>query len=198
MMIYQKDKVTGGDIPRKFTDLLDPKWKGRVATGHPAFSGYFGQLVLALRRQYGWEYFEKLAKNNPRIGRSGGDPLTMLNAGECLVGTSAASIALQSAGHGNPIGLVFPEDGSLLCVGPSAVLAAAPHPNAARLFQEWMLSSDYSQACVDNFIMPVRTDAPPLKGGKRLTDTKIWTMTTAEIAKGIPEVIEQWRDTFGS
>jgi iron(III) transport system substrate-binding protein len=122
----------------------------------------------------------------------------MLNAGECLVGTSAASIALQSAAHGNPIGLVFPDDGSLLCVGPSAVLAKAPHPNAARLFQEWLLSAEYSQACVDNFMMPVRTDSPPMKGGKRVTDTKIWTMTTAEIAKGIPEVIEQWRDTFGS
>lgn len=198
IMIYQKEKVTGADIPRKFTDLLDPKWKGRVATGHPAFSGYFGQLTLVLRREYGWSYFEKLAKNNPRIGRSGGDPLTMLNAGECLVGTSAMSIALQSAAHGNPIGLVFPDDGSLLCVGPSAILAAAPHPNAARLFQEWMLSTDYSQACVDNFMMPVRTDAPALKGGKSQTDTKIWTMTTAEIAKGIPEVIEAWRDTFGS
>ena len=132
MMIYQKEKVAGADIPRRFTDMLDPKWKGRVATGHPAFSGYFGQLAVVLRRQYGWEFFEKLAKNNPRIGRSGGDPLTMLNAGECLIGTSAMSIALQSADHGNPIGLVFPEDGSLLCVGPSAILAAAPHTPTPR------------------------------------------------------------------
>jgi iron(III) transport system substrate-binding protein len=155
-------------------------------------------LVVVLRRESGWSYFEKLAKNNPRIGRSGGGPLTMLNAGECVVGTSAASIALQSAAHGNPIGLVFPEDGSLPCVGSSAILAAAPHPNAARLFQEWLLSADCSQACVDNFIMPVRTDSPPPKGGKRPHETEIWTMTTAEIAKGIPEVVEEWRDTFGS
>jgi iron(III) transport system substrate-binding protein len=198
IMIHHKEKVTGADIPRRFTDLLDPKWKGKVATGHPAFSGYFGQLALVLRREYGWAYFEKLAKNNPRIGRSGGDPLTMLNAGECLVGTSAMSIALQSAQHGNPIGAIFPDDGSLLCVGPSAILDKAPHPAAARLFQEWLLSDDYSHACVDNFMMPVRTDAPALKGGKGVGDTKILTMTTDEIARGIPELIEQWRDTFGS
>ena len=36
------DKVKGADVPKKWTDLLDPKFKGRVATGHPAFSGCTG------------------------------------------------------------------------------------------------------------------------------------------------------------
>jgi iron(III) transport system substrate-binding protein len=197
-MIYRSDKVTGADIPRRLTDLLDPKWKGRVATGHPAFSGYFGQFTLAVRKLYGWDYFEKLAANNPRVGRSAGDPITMLNAGECMVGTAAVSVSLQTADKGNPIGFVYPEDGALLCVGPSAVLADAPHPQAGRLFLEWMLSSDYAQACAELHMEPVRADAPPMQGAKRLADVKLLTLTTAEIAKGIPEVIEQWRDTFGN
>jgi iron(III) transport system substrate-binding protein len=197
-MIYRTDKVSGADIPRRLTDLLAPKWKGRVATGHPAFSGYFGQFVLAVRKLYGWEYFEKLAANNPRVGRSAGDPITMLNAGECMVGTAAASVSLQTADKGNPIGFVYPEEGALLCVGPSAVLADAPHPHAGRLFMEWMLSADYARACADLHMEPVRADAPPMQGAKRLSEVKLLTLTTAEIAKGIPVVIEQWRDTFGN
>jgi len=197
-LIYRTDQVTGADIPRRLTDLLDPKWKGRVATGHPAFSGYFGQFTLAVRKLYGWDFFEKLAANNPRVGRSGGDPITMLNAGECRIGTSALSIALQSADKGNPIAFVYPEDGALMCIGPVAILADAPHPQAARLFTEWLLSPVFAEACADVHMQSVRADAPPMKGGKRLSDIKVLTLTTAELAKGIPEVIEQWRDTFGN
>jgi iron(III) transport system substrate-binding protein len=197
-LVYRNDRVTGADIPRRLTDLLDPKWKGQIATGHPAFSGYFGQFVVAVRKLYGWEFFEKLAKNNPRIGRSGGDPITLLNAGECMVGFSAASVTMQSAEHGNPIGFVYAEDGTLLTVGPSAVLARAPHPNAGRLYLEWMLSTEFAQACAAEHMVPVRADAPPMLGGKPLAEIKLLTLTTTEIAKGIPEVVEQWRDTFGN
>ena len=197
-MIHHTGKVTGTDIPRRLTDLLDPKWKGQIATGHPAFSGYFGQSVVAIRKLYGWDFFEKLAKNNPRIGRSAGDPITMLNAGECLLGLSAASVSLQSAAQGNPIGFIYPEDGTLLTIGPSAVLAQCPHPNAGRLFLEWLLSPEFAEASAEQHMVPVRADAPAMKGGRKLSDIKLLTLSTAEIAKGIPEVVEQWRDTFGN
>jgi iron(III) transport system substrate-binding protein len=197
-MIFRNDKVTGADVPRRLTDLLDPKWKGRIATGHPAFSGYFGQFVVAVRKLYGWEFFEKLAKNDPRVGRSAADPVTLLNAGECMIGTAAASVTLQSAAQGNPIGFVYPDDGTLLTVGPAAVLAEAPHPNAGRLFLEWLLSPDFAEASAKEHMVPVRADAPPMAGGRALTDMKLLTLSTAQIAKEIPEVVEQWRDTFGN
>ena len=105
---------------KAWTDLLDPKWKGRVATGHPAFSGCTGVWALSLKKLYGWEFFEKLAANNPRIGRSAGDPITLLNAGECLVGVGAAGGAYPAEDKGNPIGVNHPTDGLVLCLAPSA------------------------------------------------------------------------------
>jgi iron(III) transport system substrate-binding protein len=45
---------------------------------------------------------------------------------------------------------------------------------------------------------PVRADAPQMQGTKKLSELKLLRLTPDEIAKGIPEVIEQWRDTFGS
>jgi len=197
-MVFRNDRVTGANIPRRLTDMFDPKWKGQIATGHPAFSGYFGQFVVAIRKLYGWEFFEKLAKNNPRIGRSAADPITLLNASECMIGLSAIAVAFQSAEQGNPIGFAYPEDGTLLTVGPSAVLAQAPHPNAGRLFLEWMLSAEFAGLCAAQHMVPVRADAPPMLGGKPLSEIKVLTLSTEEIAKGIPEVVEQWRDTFGN
>ena len=78
-----------------WTDLLDPKWKGQIALPHPAFSGCGGVWALGLRKLYGWEYFEKLAKNNPRIGRSFGDPVTLMTAGECKVAPGPAQCILR-------------------------------------------------------------------------------------------------------
>ena len=197
-MVYSTKNVKPEDAPKSCLDLLDPKWKGRVAVAHPAFSGYFGQWVLAMRKLHGWEFFEKLAKNNPRIGRSGNDPLTLINAGECLIGTGPLSTTMQNIDKGNPVAFVYPEDSTIVTVGPSAVLAAAPHPNAGRLFLEWLFSLDYAQACTEWHLEPVRADAPPMKGTKRIGEFKSLALSTSEIAKGIPEVIEAWRDTFGN
>lgn len=197
LLIYNSAKVKAEDAPKTWLDLLDPKWKGRVATGHPAFSGCTGVWAVALRKQYGWSYFEKLAKNNPRVGRSGNDPVTLINAAECLVGPAPSGTAFQQVDKGNPIVPVYPSDGTTLCVGPSAVMASAPHPNAARLFQDWLIGEEYARLSVANHTDPVRPGLTLTSGQKPLDEVKLLSVTVAEIAKGVPEVIEQWRDTFG-
>jgi len=197
-LIYNKDRVKLEDVPRAWTDLLDPKWKGRVATGHPAFSGCTGTWALGVKKVHGWEFFEKLAKNNPRIGRSAVDPMTLITAGECLVGVGSANNAYASIDKGNPTGVVHPSDGLVLCVTPSAIPAKAPHPQAARLFMEWLLSPDYARLIAADGSEPILTGVPPRSGMPPLADQKIISLTVDEIRTGVPQVIEQWRDTFGS
>jgi iron(III) transport system substrate-binding protein len=197
-LIYNTDKVRAEEAPRSWTGLLDPKWKGQIALPHPAFSGCAGVWALGLRKLYGWEYFEKLAKNNPRIGRSFGDPITLLNAGECKVAPGPAINAFPAVEKGNPIGIVYPSDGCSICVSPSAVPASAPHPNAARLFLEWMLSDAYTRFAIDRGSEPLRAGFAPKPGRKSADQVPVMELSVAEIRKGVPEVIEAWRDTFGS
>lgn len=186
------------DRPKRFLDLTDPKWRGRVAVGHPAFSAYFAQWALLMTQKHGPTFLEKLAANKPRIGRSGNDPIATITGGEAMIGTTPTSTAVQFIRKGNPIVFIYPEDGAVLTVGPAAVLSAAPHPNAARLFLEWLLSKDYAEASAEWFQEPVRADAEPIKGSKPLSQVKTITVTAAEIAKGLTEAVEQWRDTFGN
>jgi iron(III) transport system substrate-binding protein len=197
-LIYNKDKVKPEDAPRAWTDLLDPKWKGRVATGHPAFSGCTGTWAVGVKKVHGWEYFEKLAANNPRIGRSAVDPTTLINAGECLVGVGAAANAYSSSDKGNPLGIMHPTDGLVLCVTPSAIPARAPHPNAARLFMEWLLSPAYAQMLTADGSEPILEGVAPRPGMPPLAEQKIIPLTVDEIRIGVPVVVEQWRETFGS
>ncbi len=197
-LIYNTKSVPVADAPKAWTDMLDPRWKGQIALGHPAFSGYFGYWTLAMTKTYGWSFFEKLERNKPLIGRSGLDPLTNLNAGESRIGNCPLNGALLQADKGNPIAFAYAADGTVLCIGPAAIMANAPHPNAARLWMEWLLSPEGARFNVETRMDPVRDDVPMRGGMRQISDLKLIPLTVAEIAKGVPDIIERWRDTFGS
>lgn len=197
-LMYNTDKIKPEDAPRKWTDLLLPKYKGRVAVGHPGFSGCTGAWALSLQKLYGWEFFEKLAKNNPRVGRSAIDPVTLMNAGEAVIGPSSANTAYQALDRGNPVQVVHPDDGVVVCVTPSGIPIAAPHPNAARLFLNWMLSEEYSSLMSADGTEPVRDGVTQRAGVPRLSSLKIIPLSPDEIRTGVPPLVERWRDTFGS
>ena len=198
VLTYNTSKVKAEDAPKKWADLLDPKWKGKVSTGHPAFSGYVGNWVLSMKLQYGWDYFDKLEKNKPQIGRSINDTVTALNAGERQVAAGADGSTLYSASRGNPLAIVYPSDGAILIMAPSAILKGTKHPNAARLFMEYLYSIEASQIDVKHFTSPMRPEVPVAAGEKPVAEVKSFHPTNEQIDKGIPEVIEQWRDTFGN
>jgi len=195
--IYNTAKVKAADAPKAWPDLLNPKWRNQVAVGHPAYSGTVGTWVVTMRKLYGWEYFEKLEKNKPLIGRSVNDAVGVLTSGERIVAAGPTGLTQVTAARGNPVALNYPSDGAAIIVSPSAVMANAPHPNAARLFMEFLLGPTHARLSAEGRRLPVRPDYPVQPGEVPLDTIKVVRLSTAEIVQGIPEVIEQWRDTFG-
>jgi iron(III) transport system substrate-binding protein len=197
-LIGRHRRVTEAEAPRGWRDLLDPRWRGQIAVGHPGFSGAIGSLCVALRKLYGWDYFRQLERNRPHIGRSAGDPVTLLNAGERTIGMGVPSpTTLLSIARGNPLALVYPADGTLMVPAPSGALRNAPHPNAARLFLEFIASPAYSRATRPFFAESLRPEVPPPDGARPLDQVPLLMPTAEEVERGIPEVKELWRDTFG-
>ncbi len=194
---YNTARLKEAEAPRKWTDLLDPKWANRVAVGHPGFSGYVGTWTVMMRKLYGWDFFERLEKNKPQIGRSINDTVTMLNSGERLVGAGPGATTMRSAARGNPLSIIYPEDGTLLMISPSAIMKGTKNPNASRLFMEFLLGKRASAIQAENFSEIVRSDVPGPAGLKDLDQVKVIRPTPQEIEEGIPEVKELWRDTFG-
>lgn len=198
VLTYNTSKVKPEDAPKKWEDLLDIKWKGKVSTGHPGFSGYVGTWVLSMKKLYGWQYFEKLEKNKPQIGRSINDTVTALNAGERQVAAGADGSTLFSAARGNPLAVSYPSDGAVLIIAPSAIMKGTKNPNAAKLFMEYLYSIEASKINAKHFGIPLRPEVASPPGAKPISEIKVIRPTVAEVDKGIPEVIEQWRDTFGN
>ena len=195
---YNTTRLTEAEAPKSWRELADPKWKDKISLGHPGFSGYVGTWVVMMRKLYGWQFFEQLAKNNPQVGRYINDTVTMLNAGERLVSAGPVGTTMASAQKGNPLAMIYPSDGAVLIFGPSAIMKGVKHPNAARLFMEYLLSAEASQIWVDHFLESLRPEIAPAPGTKSAKDVKTIRPTVEEITKGIPEVIKQWRDSFGA
>jgi iron(III) transport system substrate-binding protein len=198
VLTYNSTKVKAEEAPKKWQDLLDIKWKGKVSIGHPGFSGYVGTWVLTMKNLYSWSYFDKLEKNKPQIGRSINDTVTALNAGERQVAAGADGSTLFSASRGNPLAVSYPTDGSVLIIAPSAIMKGTKHPNAAKLFMEYLYSVEAAKINAKHFAIPLRPEVPSPPGAKPISELKTIRPTVAEIDKGVPEVIEQWRDTFGN
>jgi iron(III) transport system substrate-binding protein len=197
VIAYNTAKVKAEDAPKNWPDLLDPKWKGKVSLGHPGFSGYAGNWVVLMKKLYGWDYFQKLEKNQPLVSRSIIDTVTHLNSAERWIAVSPSPQALESVDKGNPLKVVYPTDGAILMIAPSAVLAKAPHPNAARLFLDFLLGKEFAEISMKARGEALRDDVPPLPGVTPVSQIKTIRATDEEAIDGIPKVIEDWRDLFG-
>lgn len=197
LITYNSSLVQEKDAPKNWPDLLDPKWKGKVSIGHPAYSGYVGTWVVLMRKLYGWDFFTKLEKNSPQIGRSVNDTVTMLNSKERWVAAGPEATTLLSKDKGNPLAVVYPTDGALLMVSPSGIPKNAPSPNAGKLYMEFLLSKEAGEVQVKAHSLAVMKGVAPAPGAKPLESIKVVRPTEDEITKGIPEVKEKFRDTFG-
>jgi iron(III) transport system substrate-binding protein len=194
LLNYNTSKVQ--KPPQTWNDLLDPQWKDQITTGHPGFSGFVGNWVVAMWDKYTWDYFTKLAQNNPKIGRSINDTVTDLVGGERLVGAGPDNYSLAQKAAGNPIDVQFPTDEAIAIVSPVAILKDAPHPNAARLFESFYYSKEYSEAMAKTYNYPRRSDVPS-PSGKSPDQVKSYRNKGERLQTGIPDAIAKWRETFG-
>lgn len=193
-----KGQVSEAEAPRSWRDLLDPKWRNKLAVGHPGYSGSIGAWAVMMRKLYGWDYFKGLERNKPQIGRSSIDPVTTLNAGERAIGVAVPSpTTLLSISRGNPLELIYPSEGTVVIPSPSSIQKNAPHPNAAKLFMEYATGPEYFRVTRRNFVESLRADVPQPDGSAPLDSLRLLIPTPEEIEQGVPEVKEQWRDTFG-
>src|SRR3546814_15834156 len=95
-----------------------------------------------MRELYGWEFFEKMAAQDPRIGRSSIDAVTNTASGETIVGAGPAASSLIAPSKGNPIANIYPTAGTVIITLPRASMTTPPHPNAAKPVLEFLLGPE--------------------------------------------------------
>ena len=188
---YNTNLVKREEAPTSFADLLDPKWAGKIVKAHPAYSGTIMNATFQITRDLGWDYLEKLAKQRVMQVQSATDTPKKVALGErAVMADGAGYLVIRYREEGQPIDIVYPEEGTPLAAGPSAVFRAAPNPNAARLFQNWMHSREAQQLIVDSAcqysahgLTVQKKDVRPLKDIKLMREDPEGVERTAEDVK---------------
>jgi iron(III) transport system substrate-binding protein len=151
---YNTNLVKPAEAPKSFLDLLDSKWKGRLVKAHPGYSGMITTTTFMLVREFGWSYFEKLAQQRVMQLQSASDPPKKLELGErAATGDGIDYLLTLLKEKGLPVDIAYPTEGAPLIVVPSAVFASAPNPNAARLFQSFLLGLDGQSFFSDTYAL---------------------------------------------
>ncbi len=169
VMVFEINRDVVSDIPQDWPDLLDPKYKGQVAlAGDPRSSNQAAQSVYAAALanggsldnvEPGLEFFKELnARGNllPLIANTGS-----IAKGETPITFQWNYLALANdkAFNGNPpLEIVYPSSVNWGGFYLQAISAFAPHPAAARLWQEFLYSDEGHLIWMEGFCTPARLD----------------------------------------
>jgi iron(III) transport system substrate-binding protein len=196
---YNTSLIKAADAPKSFADLLDPKWAGKMVKAHPAYSGTIMNATFQVARDIGWDYFEKLAKQRVMQVQSATDTPKKLTLGErAIMVDGAGYLVIQAKEKGDPVDLVYPTEGTPLATSPSAVFKAAPNPNAARLFQNWLHGREGQQLLVDfarQYSPHAQTVEKP--GVRKLADIKLMKEDPAGVEKDGEAIKARYSKLFG-
>lgn len=137
---YNTDKVKGDDIPRKWDDILDPKWRDQILMVDIRNVPQTTAWAAFMHDTYGPDFLPRLRAQNPRFIPSTVPGTQMLAAGEAsLLIPNLRMVSYSLIEEGAPIDDATPDPvtgwGSML-----SITREAPHPNAARLFTSFILS----------------------------------------------------------
>jgi iron(III) transport system substrate-binding protein len=133
--------VKTSDEPKSWQDLLDPKWKGKILSDDMRALGSGSALFTATHEKFGRQFHERLAAQQPEFTRDVRGSQRRIARGEypLFIPFNVADILTLK---GLPVKFIVPSEGAVYVVFDCAILKGAPHPNAARLLLDFMLSDE--------------------------------------------------------
>jgi iron(III) transport system substrate-binding protein len=148
----------------------------------------------------GWDYFEKLAKAGVQQLQSTTAPPKTLASGEraVMVDGNEYNIFIEMDKK-SPVKPLYAKEGTPFVSSPTAVFAAAPHPNAARVFQNFLYTAKTQQLLID--IGGARSVHPDVKepaGRTPLKDIKLLADDAQGMLPQIAEIKKKYTALFGN
>ncbi|MDX3905925.1 MAG: extracellular solute-binding protein [Pigmentiphaga sp.] len=142
-LAYNTEQLKPQEVPKTWTELADPKWKGKFLLTDPQVADNYMGWLDAIERARGVELLRKIAGQNYKITQSGASGAQMVAAGAYLFNAPTfASFSARLIEKKAPIAIQYLQDPAVVSPRSIAIVADAPHPNAARLYLNWLLSEE--------------------------------------------------------
>ena len=193
VLAYNKRNVKPDDVPKTYDDLLKPIWKGRQIINDTDNFEWFDGLLHFWGRDKGLAYFRRLAAQDQGFQRGARGRIQLVAAGEAPLAIGYGPHAQSFVNQGAPIDWV-PLEPVVVIVNTTSLAAKAPHPAAAKLFIDFLLSKPAQQKLRELSRIPSRSDVdsdPPRlnKGFKKIVQDLE--------NEGMAESIKLFQQTFG-
>jgi len=209
LVILQNTKLIPADAgPKRWDDLLEAKWKGKIAFTDPANSGSAYSNLTMLAQLWGnndaaWDKVAQLLANTKVLNRS-----TLVfqgvGNGEFALGMSLEYAGYQWSSNGAPVKVIYPQDGTIAQMEGVAIIKGGPNAENAKAFADYVSRKDIREKILGfAFRRAARgdLDLAKLPGQMpQLTDIKLvdydedaWVEKRAETAQKIQDIIRRTR-----
>jgi iron(III) transport system substrate-binding protein len=209
LVILQNTRQIPADAgPKSWEDLLDPKWKGKIAFTDPANSGSAYTNLTMLAQLWGnndaaWEKVERLVANTKVLNRSS-LVFQGVGNGEFPLGMSLEYAGYQWSSNGAPVKVIYPQDGTVTQMEGVAIIKGGPDIENAKTFTDYISRRDVREnilgfafrraARQDLDLTELPGQMPQLADIKLIDyDEDAWVEKRAEIAQKIQDIIRRTR-----
>jgi iron(III) transport system substrate-binding protein len=146
ILSYNTNLVKRKDVPKSIKDFLDPKWKGKIIASDPTASGPGRATFTWLYKEFGPEYIRALGKQKLIFTRDRRSQADQIARGSYSLGIAVSNVdAKPFIDAGAPLQMVWNvKEGSYASAsyGGLALVNRAPHPNAAKVYINWVLGKE--------------------------------------------------------
>ena len=175
VIAVHNDKIK--EPPRSWKDLLDPKYKGKIAMPNPKAAATALATVAALKDKYGWEYWEKLKENGVVVSKTQ-EMREKFAHGEYPIIINMEENALkQKMSQGVNTTIIYPEEGSVLVPGYIGILKDTKNPEGAKKLVDWWLSREGQSAMSLAYMHPVKYGVREPAGAQDINNLRIHSLS---------------------
>lgn len=148
--------------PTSWAELATPAWKDAVNIPDPTLSGSALDFItgyLSANGEKGWDLLSAYKANGVAMAGANQEALDpVITGAKSIVAAGVDYMAYSSKAKGEPLDIVYPEEGTVISPRPAAILKSSPNVENAKAFIDYLLSDEAQKLVADAYLIPGRED----------------------------------------
>ncbi|WP_303104164.1 ABC transporter substrate-binding protein [uncultured Mitsuokella sp.] len=196
VIAYNTDLVNPGEAPTGWKDLLDPKWKGKIAIADPAKSSSTYAVLLTMMDKLGGDpaIVNQLVKNlDGKIASGSAAQIKSLSDGEYALTATFEEAVMKYIVNGSHMKIVYPSEGTAISTGGIGIIKGAKHMENAKKFIDFAMSKKVHERFAQYQRRSTRTDIPAPSDLKPISEINYVPFDTKHAVEYKDTFLGLWR-----